>query len=361
MSFQPNMERVATSKELSDWKRGLSKALKRGSRKAIQWAIEDGEFLGVPPDHPDLINARRALESTPAGEGTHPSRTEIAGLEPAGARWAEGALSKAAVTGDTRNFENAMGRFVEVMVPSDDNQQRGRESSSNSSSCSTAETEDPPMSESERQMVMKKVVDDIWRFADIDGNGLMSESEARETLRIFLSRPQLRKALGEPLKDMMVKRMAVDSKLFVQLLPGGQSPSCKTTPHQRLLRLCMHSVSRSCADVAKHLPDLTEHFWAAMDVSRNGEVDKEEFLMSFDCAIRNQVVSRISQRAEERAWQFVEAGACDVDTTPEMDGLLRGHIQKKKKEMKAEAAMSMQFPSAKEEAGEICETGCTVM
>lgn len=372
------MEPLPTAKEIAKWRRDLQSNIKRGSRRSIRLSIEEGQLLGLSPHHPDIRVAERVLASFPNGDGSHPSRTEIAGIEPMCARWAEGSLSKAVVRGEVNDFQNAMERFIELialdapiqeMAPFPKTQDSRR--TSISSSCSTSESTTDSISAAggggdggrhchdgnvrgnDCKTNLSSIISEIWESADIDGNGLMSESEARETLRIFLSRPHLRKTIGEPLKEVVVKWMAEDPK-FAQVLAK------KGIAHERLLRLCKHAVSQSCSDIAKKLPDVTDSFWAAMDLSKNGEVDRAEFMLSFKCAIQSHVIARIWERAEERAWKMVEAGCCDAETTEEMDILLHTHIKKKK--MKRTVAFEPQPLSAKEEASEFCQSGdCTVM
>merc|ERR1739847_69121 len=97
--------------------------------------------------------------------------------------------------------------------------------------------------------------------------------------------------------------------------------------HSRVLRLCKHAVSKSCLDVAKNLPEITDSFWAAMDQNQNGVVDENEFLRQFEDAIRKMVIPPLWARAEDRAWKMVKAGCWNAETTEQMDEMLKTYIK----------------------------------
>jgi hypothetical protein len=384
----------ASASEIKKWKENLQKNIKRGYKKGIEWNIEDAGHLGLSDDHPDVVMAKSVLASLPNGEGAHPSRTEITGMEPMCARWAEGSLAKAMVYGDAGDFENAMGTFISMMEfetpplhkPKGKGLKRPFLSSetSRASTCSTASSsgvaEAPGRepfqalmsdtmkfgpSREEQKKALSSVIADVWKSADIDGNGSMSQSEARETLRVFLSRPHLRETLGEPLKTVICHRMADDDQ-FEQLevvdLTDPLSDCLSHMVHERVLRVCKHAVSKSCMDIAKQLPEMTDSFWSTMDLDQNGEITGDEFLRSFEDAIRKVVLARLWTRAENRAWKMVEAGCWSATTTEKMDGILKMHIENEKRKKK-EAVFDLQkLPSAKDEAAEFCQaTDCSIM
>eukprot|EP00746_Dinoflagellata_sp_MGD_P166146 gnl/MRDRNA2_/MRDRNA2_95854_c0_seq1.p1 gnl/MRDRNA2_/MRDRNA2_95854_c0~~gnl/MRDRNA2_/MRDRNA2_95854_c0_seq1.p1 ORF type:complete len:389 (+),score=87.85 gnl/MRDRNA2_/MRDRNA2_95854_c0_seq1:96-1262(+) len=373
----------ASANEINSWKRNLQKSINKGHKQGILWSIEDAQELGLAENHPDVMAAKSALVALPTGEGSHPSRTEITAMEPPCARWAEGSLAKAMVYGDASDFEVAMGEFIESTEfhPSGMPQDKDMNLSSRSSTCSTASTSSRARdscsdsadgsklvlgpSRNEQKKATCTVVLDLWRSADIDGNGQLSQIEARETLRVLLSRPQLRTALGEPLKTVTTDRMA-DHVNFREVLDlhDELSDCLSYMVHERVLRLCKHAVSKSCLDVARNLHDVTDSFWAALDLNKNGEVDKNEFIKSFEDAIHKVVLHQLWNRAEERAWKMVEAGCWKCTTTEQMDGMMRAYKEKEKRKKKEPvfATSLQQLPSAKDEAGEFCQGGdCIVM
>lgn len=401
-SYKPGKIGKPSSSEIKKWKDNLQKNVRRGYKQGILWDIDEANHLGLPEDHPDVIMAKSVLASLPNGEGSHPSRTEITGVEPMCARWDEGSLAKAMVYGDAGDFEKAMGEFIAMMEfdsppPTSTSKHTGLSLSLSSkmSTCSTASGSEVPLEEQkngpfnalfqcdspkrfgpsreEQKKALSTVIADVWRSADIDGNGLMSQSEARETLRVFLSRPQLRQALGGPLKTVIAQRMAgiADLAEVVDLM-DPLSDCLSHMVHDRVLRLCKHAVSKSCMDVARHLPEMTESFWAAMDLNQNGAVDRDEFMRSFEDATRKVVIARLWARAEDRAWKMVEAECWKATTTEKMDEMLKTHIQnekQKRKEVIVEIPKAPKLcnqrpklPSAKDEAGEFCQAGdCSIM
>jgi hypothetical protein len=300
-------------------------------------------------------------------------------MEPQCARWAEGSLAKAMVYGDAKEFECAMEQFIETMGfhPPGVHQDKDLNLSSGASTCSTASTSSLDHSSSDGNKLVlgpsraeqKKgtgsVLADLWRSADIDGNGQLSETEARETLRVFLSRPQLRTKFGEPLKTVITARMANHVNFREVLDLHDELSDCLSyMVHERVFRLCKHAVSKSCLDVAKNLHDVTDAFWAAMDLNNNGQVDEHEFIRSFEDAINKVVIEQLWNCAEKRAWKMVEVGCWKCTTTEQMDGMMQGHKEKEKKKKQESmfAATVSKLPSAKDEAGEFCQgADCVVM
>lgn len=385
-------EYKASATEINAWKRTLQKNINRGHKQGILWSIEDAQELGLAHDHPDVVAAKQVLASLPNGEGSHPTRTEITAVEPMCARWAEGTLAKAMVYGDADEFQHTMALFIESMEFNCLDMEMLNDKNVNlrcgASTCSTASTSSvdhihTTLSEVSFENLMQRnklvlgpsrdeqkkassgVLADLWRSADIDGNGLMSESEARETLRVFLSRPQLRTTLGEPLKMVITNRMADDPQFSAELDLRDELSDCLSyMVHDRVLRVCKHAISKSCLDVARHLHDVTDSFWAAMDLNQNGQVDKNEFMQCFDDAIRKVVLAQLWNRAEQRAWKMIEAGCWKCQTTEQMDKMMQSYTQKEKRR-KREATVALSgsnLPSAKDEAGEFCQGGdCVVM
>jgi len=301
----------------------------------------------------------RVLASIPTEEamleGSHPSKLDIAAHEPMCARWAEGSLAKAARTGDTALFELAVERFIELLPDNNNGKDSAR---SLSSTCSTMSTSGTSLCSDDSAKDRAEIVSDIWRAADLDGNGFLSESEARETLRVFLSRPQLREVVAGPLKGAIVKRMTADPR-FTEALSEDRPLSHRgTTVDDRLLRLCKHVVSCQCLKIAEQLPHITDAFWRAMDTNGNGQVDRGEFLQSFESSVQTQLVARIRREAEGHVWKMVQGGCYEAESVKEMERMFIEHHNRKRRERE----VSFELPSATEMASETCASGdCSVM
>jgi len=182
-------------------------------------------------------------------------------------------------------------------------------------------------------------------------------------------------------KTVIAQRMAGIAELAeVVDLMDPLSDCLSHMVHDRVLRLCKHAVSKSCMDVARHLPEMTESFWAAMDLNQNGAVDKDEFMRSFEDATRKVVIAQLWARAEDRAWKMVEAECWKATTTEKMDEMLKTHIQHEKRKRNVsfsgkedcveipksrkspKVPSQKKGPSAKDEAGEFCQAGdCSIM
>merc|ERR1712159_655398 len=246
--------------------------IKSGNKQQLKCAINRAIDNGVYPSDPNLVSAKMALASPRPEDNPdkqHPSRTEIAGMEPMCARWAEGGLSKAMMLGDAVGLEMQIQQFVEQMQ------------------IDPVWLRDPLR---RRRMLLPKGMTEtnapeIWKEADINNDGTLSEAEARELLRIFLSRSQLRRALGKPLMKAISERAEEEPDFAKSLADDGA--------RSKLRQLCEHVVSRACGDVAKTLPDSVTAFWRLMDVNGNGDIDKSEFCRNFASAIMDVVVSQI--------------------------------------------------------------------
>lgn len=301
-----------------EWARNCRQAIQRNSAQEMKWCIQEAEELGIEDDHHDLIAVTKAFEFAQADDDQHPTRTELLAKEPLNFNRAnEGSLASASMTGDTKKFERAVHLFVEQLQIKVGAIEK----------CSD---------KLNHHQQMRAVVEEVWKYADVDGSDTLDSTEAIEVVRILLSRPQLRETLGVPLQESVEEELSADEEQ--SLTSEDINMYAHENGSRTLAQLCKRSVSQAAFDVVRTLPQVSQLLWESLDADRDGAVHGEEFITHFEQAARRHVLSPLWMIAEERIWDIIRSDAWKEPKLEEVDRIAKAYRKREKQRIKDEKA-----------------------
>lgn len=307
-SFQ---EPKRNSKEAErDWRAHCKIAIRKCRTQEFGWCLKEAQELDIPSNDPTLIAVQKSLHAYKNEEDHHPTRTELIAKEPSSlTRTESGHLSKMIMLGDHDVFLEAISQYIENLNI-------------------VAETLEPS-DEREHLEQLRKSIEAVWLHADVDEDDQLSSTEAWEVIRVFLSRPQIREFFGEALFEKTKTIMKKDDGLRQTWIKMGKESATNGT--RTLNQLCKRSVSQACLDMARSLPQVTDAFWDAMDIDKNGHVIAEEFIQNFEKAARTHLIKPVFKIAEERVWDIILSDAWKENEFETLDRVAKDFRKRKRK------------------------------
>eukprot|EP00746_Dinoflagellata_sp_MGD_P090592 gnl/MRDRNA2_/MRDRNA2_35792_c0_seq1.p1 gnl/MRDRNA2_/MRDRNA2_35792_c0~~gnl/MRDRNA2_/MRDRNA2_35792_c0_seq1.p1 ORF type:complete len:429 (-),score=91.98 gnl/MRDRNA2_/MRDRNA2_35792_c0_seq1:185-1471(-) len=254
---------------------------------AVEWAITKG----LPENDPIVLTAQ-AVYSGLMDPVKHPTRAEILMAEPhEDEDDDEGGLKTQSSFGRTQDLLNSINGYI-------------------------LDRDLPCKSECWAQR--------IWKDIDFNNDGILSKDEAKELVRIYLSRPAVGLVLGKNIADSFTEE---------ELSQSAGDTKCSKT----LAVMSSRAVAIACRDTAKDMNSLTQKFWGAMDEDHNGEVVCSEFLHKLPDALK-VLDGPILQRARPVAVLMLKAGAQKAKNPEECKETIRKWKKKEQKRLEEEAA-----------------------
>eukprot|EP00746_Dinoflagellata_sp_MGD_P010203 gnl/MRDRNA2_/MRDRNA2_120991_c0_seq1.p1 gnl/MRDRNA2_/MRDRNA2_120991_c0~~gnl/MRDRNA2_/MRDRNA2_120991_c0_seq1.p1 ORF type:complete len:368 (-),score=63.41 gnl/MRDRNA2_/MRDRNA2_120991_c0_seq1:414-1517(-) len=289
------------------WRGHCRTAINKSSTQELKWCIEEAADLEIPSDDPTLLAVQKCLHAHLYEDDHHPTRTELTAVEPSNLnRMEEGALAKKSMMGENDLFLGAVSHYLENLKIA-------------------ADTLEPINGQEQ----LRKLVEVVWLQVDVDKDGQLSSTEAREAIRVFLSCPQIRDLLGEALLEKTQTIMEKDDGLrqtWSDMLKESAMNRTRTVN-----QLCKRSVSQACLDMARRLPRVTDAFWDTMDVDKNGHVIGEEFVESFEKASCTHLLKPVFKIAEERVWDIILSGAWKENEFEILDQVAKNFRKRQRK------------------------------
>lgn len=349
---QPRSSR-ATDDPVQKWHKEARECLQKAQRGISKFRIMEAEELveealelGILKDDAKLFTLQQLLHkaAVAAEEEHHPTRTELVAQEPENfKRQDEGTHAKKGLFADNEQLENSVTDFLGLLkikvnyeeLPESSNHQDtdcwkrppAAAGASNDTrqhldqiSLPTATILAAKQSDHQEQQ-LSEAVSQVWKYADADGDGLLQSEEAKEIIRTILACPQLQQTVGNPLCESFSQWMSEDERL-AEILAAINNEASKKGP-ATLVQICRRSVSRSCLDVVRKLPDVTNAFWGSMDLDQNLEVDGDEFKKFFFQTTVSHLISPLFRISWDRVGDIVLSSAWRAQSYADLDRRVR--------------------------------------